>query len=111
MGPQLYLRFEAAYRKIAEHDPKKAKKLAIKNAKLSVEDKEEPKILDVYLTEKSLTNGFEKLMGAKCDIFAKMLYIKASKCLDYCKLTIVEFYNIFHPLMVSATQRTLYFNF
>lgn len=100
LGPHAYRRFESAYRKIAVHDPKKAKKLVVKNAKLSLEDREEPKILDVWLTETSLVEGFERLLGAKCDIFAKMLYIKASKCLDYCKLTIVDFYNIVYPLMV-----------
>jgi hypothetical protein len=83
------------------HDPVKARKLHIKNTKLSTDEREEPKIIDIYMTEKSMVDGFEKLIGARCDIFAKLLYIKASKNLDHCKLTIVDFYNLFAPLKVS----------
>jgi hypothetical protein len=108
MGIPAYMIFEKSFRKVAIHDPKKAKKLAISNAKLSADEREEPKIMDVWLTEKSLTEKFADLFGYKCDIIAKMLYIKASKCLDYSKLTIVDFYNMFSPLVVSLITR---FNF
>lgn len=47
-----------------------------------------------------MVEGFESLVGARCDIFAKLLYIKASKNLDHCKLSIVDFYNLFAPLKV-----------
>ena len=103
-----YMVFEKNYRKVAVHDQKKAKKLAISNKKFSVDEREEPKILDVWLTEKSLTEKFADLFGHKCDIIAKMFYIKASKCLDYSRLTIVDFYNIFSPLVVSLISRIIY---
>jgi hypothetical protein len=60
------------------------------------------------MTEKSLIDGFEKLIGAKCDIFAKLLYVKASKGRDHCKLTILDFHAIFYPLMVSLKVLILY---
>lgn len=35
-------------------NPRKAEKLAIKNAKRAIEEREEPKITDYVITEKSL---------------------------------------------------------
>jgi len=52
------------------------------------------------LTEKSIREGFEALMGDRCDVFAKMIYIKLSNSIDHKKLTLVEFYNLFKPIMV-----------
>ena len=51
---QVLAKFEEAYRKVSIHNSKKAKKLAISNAKLSHDEREKPKILDVYMTESSL---------------------------------------------------------
>jgi hypothetical protein len=90
--------------KVGIHDPVKARKLRLKNTKLSLDEHEEPKIIDIYMTEKSMVEGFESLIGTRCDVFAKLLYIKASKNLDHCKLTIVDFYNIFSPLKVSILK-------
>ena len=54
-----------------------------------------PRVLDYYMTEKSLRDGFGDLFGAPCDVFAKLLYIKSSKSINYKKLSIVDFYQLF----------------
>lgn len=104
MGLKHFNVFANAFRKMGIHDRRKAKKLQETNKKLAPEDREEPKIVDIYMTEKSMVDGFEKLIGARCDVFAKMLYIKAAKNIDHCKLTIIDFYNLFAPLMVSSLR-------
>jgi len=48
-------------------------------------------------------DGLEKLIGARCDVFAKMLYLKVAKNIDHCKLTLLDFHSLFAPLMVSKT--------
>ena len=47
------------------------------------------------MTEKSLREGFSDLFGAPCDVFAKLLYIKSSKSVNYKKLSIVDFNQLF----------------
>jgi len=83
------------------HDPKKAKKLEEKNKKLHADDREEPKLQEMYMTERSMMDGMEKLIGSRCDVFAKMLYLKVAKNIDHCKLTLMDFHSLFAPLMVS----------
>lgn len=86
------------------HCSKKAKKLAISNAKLSWDEREKPKLIDIYMTEKSLRDGFQHLFGERCDIFAKLLYIKASKCVDHFKLTVLDFHKLFAPMFSDRAE-------
>jgi hypothetical protein len=69
---------ESVYKRLGKFDERKAEKLAKINSTLPPEDWEEPNIVDFYITEKSLKEGFEKVFGAKCDIFAMLLYIRGS---------------------------------
>ncbi len=50
-----------------------------------------------------MIDGMEKLIGTRCDVFAKMLYLKVAKNIDHCKLTLLDFHSLFAPLMVSKT--------
>ena len=50
----------------------------------------------MYMLESSIREGFGKLFNHPCDIFAKIIYIKMSKCVDHFRLTIKDFYHMFH---------------
>lgn len=76
-------------------------KQALLNQSIDSDDLKKPKLKDLYITEQSLTNSFNLVFGVKCDILAKLIYIKASKCRNNCKLTIIELYQLFKPLLVS----------
>ena len=43
------------------------------NSKMSNEAQERPKVFLMYITEKSLAEGFHNLVGYSCDIFAKFV--------------------------------------
>lgn len=77
------------------HDPVKAFKLAFSNMKLPKNSKDYSLIADIFMTESSLKRFFEKVFGAKCDVVAKLIYMKASNNLDSCKLTIIDFWRVF----------------
>lgn len=49
------------------------------NAKLPQDQKEVPLDRHYELTEDTLRAGFAEAFGYPCDVFAKLLYIKASK--------------------------------
>lgn len=90
---------EAAFKLVAVHPDKPAKKISdIKSPKYFDND---AKIQDYYMTEESLLQGFKKLFGYRCDILAKMLYMKASRGFKDAKLSLRVFYNLFQPFMVS----------
>jgi len=75
-------RFTTAFKTLAE--PRRHK-----NGK----PKKDSKCLSLYyLTERSLTENFEKLFGYKCDVLAKIMYIKLSKRKDCAKINLVRFH-------------------
>jgi len=56
------------------------------------------------MTESSLRDGFVNLFGERCDIFAKLLYIKASACVDHCKLSVMDFHSMFSPIFSDRAE-------
>ena len=101
LGDKRFAHFEKAFLKLGIHNPKKAAKLALSNLKLPIEDRENPNISEVFITEKSLKNGFESVFGAKCDVLASIIYMKASKNHDYCRINVSDFYEVVSPFIVS----------
>lgn len=71
------------------------------NRKLADEDKIEVKLTDYVFTEQSLKRGFKSIFGADCDVFATLLYMKASRCKDFCRLNLIDFFNLFKDLIVG----------
>lgn len=53
--------------------------------------KESKYITHYYITEQSIRENFEKLFSYKCDILARILYIKLSKRKDCAKIRFVMF--------------------
>jgi hypothetical protein len=88
---------EAAFKQVAVHPDRPTKKICDKVKYFD----NDAKIQDYYMTEESLLQGFEKLFGHRCDILAKMLYMKASRGFEDAKLSLRDFYNLFQPFMVS----------
>ncbi len=86
---------ERVFKKISIVEKRKAEKLLKINKKLPVEEWEEPKLCDYVVSEQSLADGFESVFGARCDIMAKLLYIKCSGHRDFVKVNMVEFYSMF----------------
>ena len=56
---------------------------------------------DYIMSEKSITAGWEQVFGVKCDIFAKIFYIHASKMQDYAKLDFMDFIDSIMPFYDS----------
>jgi len=76
------------------------------NSKLPPEDRMEPRLTDYVFTEYSIKKGFKAIFEADCDIFTMLLYIKASGSRDFCRLNIMDFFNLFRPLLVSLKFRS-----
>ena len=60
---------------------------------------DEPNVLEYHITEKTLTENFEKVFGYKCDIFAKLIYVKLSGNKDCATINFPEFLSLFMPLL------------
>ena len=58
-----------------------------------------------YCTEKSMIENFDKLFGFRCDIFAKMLYIRMSKGLDHAKIDFMKFIKIFDGFLDETPKK------
>lgn len=69
--------------------------------KIQGQDLIEPSLHEYTVTEQSILKNFEQAFGSKCDVFAKILYVKASGCLDHCKLSFKQICDVFTPLIVS----------
>ena len=89
--PQMLETLENTYIKMAELKPHKDEK----NLR---EDEERFPVCDYVMTEKTILKGFEEVFGVKCDIFAKIFYIHASKMQDYAKLDFMDFIGTVMPL-------------
>jgi hypothetical protein len=92
----------SVFKCLGQVDKKKAEKIAKHNQKLPMDEWDEPKLVDYVITEQSLKEGFEKVFGARCDIFATLLYIRGSGRLDYYHINLMEFYDLFRLLLVSC---------
>jgi hypothetical protein len=69
-------------------------------------DRKETKYLSGYLmTENSLRENFEKLFGYKCDILARIMYIKISKKKDCAKINILQFWEAVKGLLDEVKDR------
>jgi len=71
------------------------------NKKLAEEDRIETKLTDYVFTEQSLKKGFKAIFKTDCDVFATILYMKASNCKDFCRLSLIDFFSLFKALIVS----------
>ena len=58
-----------------------------------------PAILDVFCTEETIKNGFKSVFKARCDVIAQMIYLRASKNLEACRLTINDVYKVMAPFL------------
>ena len=57
------------------------------------------------MTERSLTENFEKLFGYRCDVLAKIMYIKLSKRKDCAKINLIRFYEVFKNLLDEVKSK------
>jgi len=80
------------FKTVSEVNPKRLTKIAKFNEikkKSSLGDYEErkPELADYSLSEASLIAGFSSAFDAGCDVFARIIYIKASELRDYCRIS------------------------
>lgn len=101
MDRKVFTFMQEVFKKLGIVERSTLQKLEKINRKLPADEHEEPKLCDYVITENSLKEGFESVFGAKCDIFATLLYINGSHKRDFCKLNLIEFYDLFKPLLVS----------
>ena len=103
LGEKKYLHFERLFRKIAEPTPKLGKKAHPDDRHLHivVGVDEEMKVSEMSMTEKTLTEGFERAFGARCDIFAKLIYMKTSRKREHARCSIVDLYRVFEEITVN----------
>ena len=52
-------------------------------------------MLEVFMTEKSIADGFQTVFGVRCDVISKLIYMRGSHNLDQCRLSISDFYRVF----------------
>ena len=93
------------FKVLSEVNPKRLAKIARRNEihSKTIHDFEEekPQLTDYSMSEKSLVKGFAQAFEEKCDIFARVLYIKLSGLKDYCRIGFHQFYSVLLPLLVS----------
>ena len=89
------------YMALAKVNPKKQAKIKAHNSNLPMEQHEHPVLRHFELTEQSLKESFKQVFGASCDIFSKLLYVKAGKQMDYIRLNYCDLIELFIPLLVS----------
>lgn len=58
-----------------------------------------------YCTEKSIIANFENLFGFRCDVFAKMLYIRMAKGLDHARIDFMRFIRVFDGFLDDSPKR------
>jgi hypothetical protein len=83
------------------HPEKYAMRLEAINRKLSNEEKEPAKVMEMHLTEQSIRDNLHKVVGSSCPIFAKLLYMKCSENHDFSKCGIITFFRVLSTLIVS----------
>lgn len=67
--------------------------------------KESKYITHYYITEQSLRENFEKLFSFKCDILARIMYIKLSKRKDSAKIRFLQFAEAVSGLLDEVKDR------
>ena len=67
--------------------------------------KESKYITHYYITERSLRENFEKLFSFKCDILARIMYIKLSKRKDSAKIRFLQFAEAVSGLLDEVKDR------
>lgn len=67
--------------------------------------KESKYITHYYITEQSLRENFEKLFTFKCDILARVMYIKLSKRKDCAKIRFLQFAEAVSGLLDEVKDR------
>lgn len=75
------------------------KKLVEAFQTLAVRDTDCKYLSTFQITEQSLINNFQKLFGHKCDIFAKILYMKMVRNKDHAKINFLQFVDVFMDLL------------
>ena len=74
---------------------------------LAKEQKDGPAVLEVYMTEKSIKDGFKTIFGAKCDVISKLIYMRGSYNLDQCRLSINDLYRIFSQFINEMPDKRI----
>ena len=70
------------------------------------EDRRDNKHVSLYyITESSLRQKFHLLFDYKCDIIARVIYIKMSKRTDKAKIDFIKFINCFMGLLDEVKDR------
>jgi len=83
-------------------DEKKLKKIQAINAQRLPDAFELVRNQDCFMTEQTMVEGLERILGAKCEVFAKMLYMRASGLREKSKLQFRDFTKLFTPFWVSS---------
>ena len=52
-----------------------------------------------WLTEKSIRQNFQKVFEHKCDILARIMYLKMAKSMDHAKIDFIRFVEVFIMLL------------
>lgn len=91
-------------------DEKKQKKIQAINAQRLPDAFELVRNQDCFMTEQTMIEGLERILGAKCEVFAKMLYMRASGLREKSKLQFRDFTKLFIPFWVSSPLLCLSFN-
>ena len=92
----MWRHFERVVRHLGQYDADVARRLQEQNAKLPDHaEKEEAKILECWLTQKSICEGFSKVFGFKCDVMAKLLYMRVSENKDHARVHPADFFTAF----------------
>ena len=68
-------------------------------------------ISNYFITEKSIRNNFESVFGHKCDIFARVIYLKLAGMKDYSKINFVRFFNLFINVLDENKDNNLFFDY
>ena len=101
-GEEKWRHFERVVRLLGQYDQEVARRLQEQNAKLPDHaEKEEAKLLECWLTQNSICQGFIKVFGSRCDVMAKLLYMLASRDKDHAQVHPADFFTTFTQLLVS----------
>lgn len=67
------------FKRLSRINPAKLARMRSINDKIADHDREQPHLRYFEMTENTLLKHFEAVFGTKCNIFATLLYVKASK--------------------------------
>ena len=84
----VYKRLESAFKILAERRKRESKYISL-----------------YYITEQSMVDHFHLVFGQKCDILARVLYIKLARRKDHAKINFVQFAEAFVGLLHEVKDK------